>query len=110
MTAPGRTPVRIPIIRNANRLRSAGTGAVPASRSHHLYSVREAEVGGPSNTALTTPSNNVIALIPWIAIRVSEIAIQNGGEHGDLLAAGAVAVSGRQGTAAAGVRGLSRSR
>ena len=62
MTAPGRTPVRIPIIRSANRLSSAGTGAVPTSRSHHLYSVREAEVGSPSNTALTTPSNNVITL------------------------------------------------
>jgi hypothetical protein len=62
MTAPGRTPVRIPIIRNANRLCSAGTGAVPTSHSDHLYSVREAEVGSPSNTALTTPSKNVITL------------------------------------------------
>ncbi len=62
MTAPGSTPVRMPIIRNANRLRSAGTGAVSASRSHHLYSVREAEVRSPSNTALTAPSNNVITL------------------------------------------------
>jgi hypothetical protein len=65
-----RTPVRIPIIRNANRLSSAGTGAVPASRSHHLYSVREAELGSPSNTALITPSKNVITLTcsNWIIL------------------------------------------
>ena len=62
MTAPGHTPVRIPIIRNANRFRSEETGVVPASRAQHLYSVREAEVGSPSNTALITPSNNAIAL------------------------------------------------
>jgi hypothetical protein len=35
---------------------------LPASRSHFLYSVREPEVGSPSNTALAIPSKCVITL------------------------------------------------
>jgi hypothetical protein len=57
------TPRTLTISRSLKRHRGAVSRPLPTSASQTLYRTREAELGSPSNSAITVPSGSVILLI-----------------------------------------------